>query len=271
MRHESSRVRQGLSALAFAALAIVSVAPSWVGAAQVLFVGNVDYATSGNTVMLTADKIQNFDSGGFSTDMRMELWALNAPYSGGQFDGFPLATYGIAPLAGGASVTNVNSGAVPFVMPPPGTWTFVMFLTEYSGAPFDNGYVVRDSRNFPTPIVVPSLPPSVTPQIGTWWNPDESGSGYAIDYQHGVLVVTIYSYQTDGAPQWYLASGPLSGDTFTAFLTKYVSGQCISCAYSGRPTTAGDDGTVTIVFSSATTATMFLPGGRTTQIQRTVF
>jgi hypothetical protein len=54
---------------------------------------------------------------------------------------------------------------------------------------------------------------------------------------------------------------------FTGTLDKYTGGQCISCAYSGRPTLAGNDGTVSIAFASETSATLTLPGGRTTQIQ----
>ena len=107
---------------------------------------------------------------------------------------------------------------------------------------------------------------SITPTTGIWWGPNESGSGYALDFRHGTLVVTIYSYQAGGAPQWYLASGSVNGNVFTATLDKYVDGQCISCAYK-VPTPAGNDGVITITFSSATTATVNLPGGRITHIQ----
>lgn len=107
-----------------------------------------------------------------------------------------------------------------------------------------------------------SGPPSaIPPAAGLWWNPAESGSGYALDYKHGVLVVTVYSYTAAGAPIWYLAAGPVTNNTFTATLDKYQGGQCIACAY--KPTaTNGNDGTVSITFTSATTATMTLPGGR---------
>lgn len=271
MTHLARKVRQVATALLLSALGILVIAPASVDASTVLFVGNVGYTTSGQTATLTADSIQNFDLAGVSGGLRMELWALNAPYTGGQFNGFPLAQYNVAGIPGGASVSNVNSGSIPFTMPPPGTWTFTIFLTEYAGSDFDNGYVVKDARNFSPPVVVPSSPPTVIPQAGFWWNPDESGSGYNLDYQNGQLVVAVYSYLQGGSAQWYLAAGPLSGTTFTAFLTKYVGGQCISCVYAGRPTPAGDDGTVTIIFSSPTAATMYLPNGRITQIQRELF
>jgi hypothetical protein len=107
----------------------------------------------------------------------------------------------------------------------------------------------------------------VTPQVGLWWNPDESGSGYALDYKHGVLVVTIYSYKTDGSAQWYLSSGPVVDNVFTASLDKYTNGQCISCSYTGRPSGPTSEGTMTITFTSPSSATVRLPGGRVFQIQ----
>ena len=107
------------------------------------------------------------------------------------------------------------------------------------------------------------------PRSGVWANLHESGSGYTIEVQEGVIVIAIYSYQPGGAPQWYLAAGPMTNDqhNFTGTLDKYVGGQCISCAYSGSPTLIGNDGSISIVFISETSATLTLPGGRTTQIQ----
>ena len=85
-----------------------------------------------------------------------------------------------------------------------------------------------------------------------------------------MLVITIYSYQAGGAPQWYLAAGAMTNDqhNFTGTLDKYVGGQCISCAYVNPGPPVGNDGTITITFTSATTATADLPGGRHIQIER---
>lgn len=127
--------------------------------------------------------------------------------------------------------------------------------------------------NFSAPVVIgPTTPPppTISPQIGNWSNPTELGTGYTFDYKHGVLVVVFFSFEPSGAAQWYIASGRLTGNTFTGSLDKFVGGQCISCSFS-NPVSAGSAGTVTIVFSSATLATMYLPGGRVTQISPTVF
>ncbi|HVO90861.1 MAG TPA: hypothetical protein VMV45_20160 [Casimicrobiaceae bacterium] len=122
-------------------------------------------------------------------------------------------------------------------------------------------------------ISVVNGPAPLVPQVGLWWNPNESGSGYSFDVKHNTLVVTIYSYTGTGASQWYLSSAPLSADgtTFTGTLDKYVNGQCISCAYQGRPALVGSDGNITVKFNSATSATVTLPGGRVTQIQPQAF
>ena len=151
-------------------------------------------------------------------------------------------------------------------------------LTEYNGGNHNTfGFLPRDFRNFPVaenftqPLALSQSPPPPTPQTGLWWNPSESGSGYGLDYKNGALVVTVYSYKPNGDPQWYIASGPLNGTTFTGTLDKYVAGQCISCSYPGRPSPMGNDGTITIEFASSTSATVRLPGGRVTQIQPQAF
>ncbi|MFO1413751.1 MAG: hypothetical protein U1F10_07565 [Burkholderiales bacterium] len=117
-------------------------------------------------------------------------------------------------------------------------------------------------------LVVAPLALAFQPHTGQWWNPSESGSGYNIDVQNGVLVVTIFSYKGNGDSEWYLAAAALTntGHNFTATLDKYRNGQCISCAYAGRPGLAGNDGAISISFSSETSATLTLPGGRTTAI-----
>lgn len=268
-------VRNASTTLLALTLALGVLAPISAKASNVQFVGNVAYSYVGNTAVLTANEVANFDPAGFfSGTLRLELWALPAPYSGSFTPGYKLAEYTLGQLNGGFHFSSINSGSIPFLDPPNGTWYFVMVLTEFTSAPIDDGYTTRDYVNFASTVVFgppPPPPPALTPQIGLWWNPNESGSGYALDYKHGVLVVTIYSYAPNGAPQWYLASGPLSGFTFTSTLDKYVAGQCISCAYGGRPSLVGNDGTITITFSSPTTATAYLPGGRVTQIQPQAF
>lgn len=120
-------------------------------------------------------------------------------------------------------------------------------------------------------VSVTGVPIAITPVVGLWWNPDESGTGYNLDVKHGVLVVTVFTYEAGGHSEWYLAAGPITNNVFTATLDKYRGGQCIACPYTGRPTLPGNDGTMTITFTSATTAVVNLPGNRVTNIQPQAF
>lgn len=116
-------------------------------------------------------------------------------------------------------------------------------------------------------------PTTITPVVGLWWDPAEDGTGYNFDVKHGVLVMSMFTYEASGHSEWYVAAGPLAnnGTTFTATLDKYRGGQCLTCAYTGRPTLVGSDGTVTITFTSATSAVVNLPNNRVSVIQPQVF
>ncbi len=104
------------------------------------------------------------------------------------------------------------------------------------------------------------------PVEGMWWDPTQSGSGYAIAVKHDVLLMTVFSYTTSGLPQWYLLIGPYVNNSTTGNLLKFTDGQCIYCAVWQLPSAAGDDGVATVTFSSPTTGTILFPGGRITQI-----
>ncbi len=122
---------------------------------------------------------------------------------------------------------------------------------------------LQESATFTVSIASPT---DIIPTEGMWWDPTQSGSGYAIDVKHGVLVMTVFSYTATGAPQWYLFFGPLTNNTTTAKLLKFVDGQCVSCALWQLPVADGDDGMAIVTFTSPTTATIVLPGGHATNI-----
>jgi hypothetical protein len=159
------------------------------------------------------------------------------------------------------------NGLLPPVLPAASSWTSATIAESlvYSGVLVNQPLITIDSITSLSGCGTGQPTALITPQVGLWWNPAESGTGYALDYKHGVLVVTVYSYTAAGAPIWYLAFGPVINNTFTSTLNKFQNGQCISCAYS-LPTINGNDGTISITFTSPTTATMTLPGGRNFQI-----
>ena len=273
MKRSAARVLDhAFAALRLITATLLGLASPLGEALNVRFVGNVDYSYSGSLAWLRADGYANYGPNGESGPIRMELWAFPGAYPAPLASGHKLAQTGLPSLGTGWQTLGLDSEPVSYSPPPSGTWIFAMLLTEQTYGGADDGYVVDDARNFVAPVIVGlQAAPALTPQVGLWWNPDESGTGYAIDYKHGTLVVTVYSFTPSGAAQWYLASGPLSGSIFTATLDKYTGGQCIACSYTGRPTLVGNDGTITITFSSPTSATVLLPGGRVTQIQPQAF
>ena len=93
-----------------------------------------------------------------------------------------------------------------------------------------------------------AAPLAFTPVTGLWWNPIESGTGYNIQIQHGVMVATMYTY-TAGATRcgtWPSEPNQCGGGVAaTGTLDKYRSGQCASCMYQ-MPSMMGNDGGMTI-------------------------
>jgi hypothetical protein len=139
------------------------------------------------------------------------------------------------------------------------------------------GTAVLTGYTIPGAVAQPgggAAPLAFMPVAGLWWNPDESGTGYNVQAQHGVTVVTMYSYAADGDPLWYLMVGTLvnagAGVAVSGTLEKYRGGQCASCLYRA-PVPMGSDGGMTVTFTSPNAAIVQFPGGRTTQIQPEVW
>jgi len=102
---------------------------------------------------------------------------------------------------------------------------------------------------------------ALTPSLGIWWNPNESGRGYELDRQGGTMSLAMYAYDATGRSTWYLGAGPfdLNQTVFETDAFNYSGGQCFGCAYS---TPLGTEfGTVSIDFSDADHGVLTYPGG----------
>jgi hypothetical protein len=151
---------RGLASMAKLAAFLLAVVPAAVQATDVRLVNYVEYAYSGNSADLMAEGVQNFDPLDASDALRLELWAFTKPHVAGMA-GLRLAKFALAPLDPGAERGKIDSGTVPFVMPPNGVWYFAMLLTEYAGqTPNSDGFVERNAINFPTPEYIGVPPPS---------------------------------------------------------------------------------------------------------------
>jgi DNA uptake protein ComE-like DNA-binding protein len=129
--------------------------------------GYVGYQIEGDRVRLSVERIENpRDAANLSGTLALELWALSAPYSGGSFQGVPLAGVAVGSLSGQSVLTN-NSFELPLTRPPAGRWHFVLMLREWTTA----GYVTRDFTNFDIPVAYEAIPmtsifkaPTTTPR-----------------------------------------------------------------------------------------------------------
>ncbi|WP_157948309.1 hypothetical protein [Pulveribacter suum] len=109
------------------------------------------------------------------------------------------------------------------------------------------------------------------PQGGTWVVSSEvngkPGRGLAMDAQNGTLVVQMYAYESNGQPTFYLASGALQNDRFSAPLMRYSGGRYFgSGPRSGAE--AGSPGNVNVRFTSGTTGFITFPNEPEVAISR---
>jgi len=196
-----------------------------------------------------------------------------------------IATSGFAALGLVTPDFTIPSGFIPLA----GTVTYASGVDHvtYAVLPTDGANAIdhRGNRiqnlatNFAgasASVQAAPAPPAaaLVPEKGLWWNPDEGGTGYNFDVKHGVLVMSMFTYEAGGHSEWYVAAGPLTdnGTKFTSTLDNYRNGQCLACPFTGPPTAfVGAGGNVSITFTSPTSATITLPGGRVSPIQPQVF
>jgi hypothetical protein len=117
-----------------------------------------------------------------------------------------------------------------------------------------------------------NLPPAANqPESGWWWNEEESGRGFFMEWQAGTLDIAGYMYDDAGNSVWYLTVDSMkgaTGQTFTNSWWSYGNGQTLAGAWKPNTRTNSNVAPVTIEFSGVDTARMTLPNGRTTNLKR---
>lgn len=109
------------------------------------------------------------------------------------------------------------------------------------------------------------------PSNGTWVVTSElngkPGRGLAIDAQNGNLVMQMYAYERTGEPSFYLTTGALSNNRFSAPLIRYKGGR-----YLGSGPMSGTEdsnmGQVSMRFTSGVSGFITLPGEQEVAISR---
>ena len=88
-----------------------------------------------------------------SGTLSIELWALNRPYTGADFNGVALASTCIGELFGQHYISDCRYD-LNFEEPTAGTWFLTLMLREWNEA----GYLTRDYVNFALPYIVGNKP-----------------------------------------------------------------------------------------------------------------
>jgi hypothetical protein len=117
-----------------------------------------------------------------------------------------------------------------------------------------------------------NLPPAVNqPESGWWWNDQESGRGFFMEWQAGTLDIAGYMYDDAGNSVWYLTVDSMkgaTGQTFTQNWWSYGNGQTLTGAWKPNTPLSTTVAPLSIQFSAPDTAIMTLPNGRTTALKR---
>ena len=117
---------------------------------------------------------------------------------------------------------------------------------------------------------------AVAPENGWWWNPTESGSGYAIERQGNSLFMAAFLYETTGAATWYATGLTLQPDgSYKGDMTRYLGGKSLLGPYKA-PTSTSVVATATLAFTDPFSGVMKItfPNGsptRTVPITRFAF
>ncbi len=76
------------------------------------------------------------------------------------------------------------------------------------------------------------------PEPGHWYNPDQSGSGFILEFQNGRMTGYYFGYDAEGEPEWYLLNKLLTRSETPGVMweaevmpKRYSGGNCLGCPY----------------------------------------
>jgi hypothetical protein len=113
----------------------------------------------------------------------------------------------------------------------------------------------------------PPLPDQ--PEPGWWWNPDENGRGFFVEWQKGTADLAGYMYDDSGSAVWYITlAAPGDPKSLAGTWWQYAGGQTLAGAYQPATRISDNVAPVTVTFQTPSTAIMTLPGGRQLPLKR---
>lgn len=105
-------------------------------------------------------------------------------------------------------------------------------------------WVQASDFSLTTTFEVSGLPPEPIananpyPETGLWYNPDESGTGFDLEFQNGIIAGHYFGYDANGEPEWFMVSGTLIQSMTPGVIweletdpNRYTGGNCFGCAY----------------------------------------
>jgi hypothetical protein len=152
-----------------------------------------------------------------------------------------------------------------------GSITFAFSDAQHGTLVWPGGTVaIERQASVPNGLTLPPQPG--IPEGGWWWNPQESGRGFFIEWQGGFANIAGYMYDEQGRPTWYITVAPTPDPLrITGSWWTFANGQAMGQPYRAATRTSDNAGALDVQFTSATTATMTLPDGRRINLVRQAF
>jgi hypothetical protein len=98
---------------------------------------------------------------------------------------------------------------------------------------------------------------TISPMTGLWWNQNESGWGVGITQQFGVIFATLYTYDFEGRPTWFVASNcVVAADGCTGDLYAVTGGSPLTVPWNDASKIVTTVGTINFAFTDTNTGTM---------------
>jgi hypothetical protein len=98
---------------------------------------------------------------------------------------------------------------------------------------------------------------STTEITGLWWNEDQSGWGITLTQQYDIIFATMFTYNQDGTPKWYVASNcAVVDNSCSGELYEISSGSALSSTWDGTNILVNAVGHISFLFSDKDTATV---------------
>lgn len=201
------------------------------------------YDVSGRSTWHVSTGPVSLDGSYYTGDL---LSARGGQTLGGAYPGFPtLASVGRITL----TFNNATTGTMVW---PGGT------------VPIERFNIVPNGMNL--------APVAGEPESGWWWNEQEAGRGFFMEWQGGNLDIAGYMYDDPGNSVWYLTTGPIGGTatsrSFAGSWWSFGNGQTLLGPWKPHAQLSDNVAPVTIQFNGPDKATMSLPNGRTANLVR---